>query len=130
VDVAASAIVLMPDCSSPVRYMVEDLSVGGALLRGGRPLRTGNVIRLALYLNGNAPLVVDADVVRQEPLGASGSGAAVVFRDLTAAQEDAIQDAILFALETLNGPDSGVRRRVRDDGSVDPVALPKRRARR
>ena len=124
VDVAASAVVLMPGSSSPVRYVVDDLSVGGALLRDGPPLMTGDVIRMALHLRCSAPLLLDAELVRRKPNSGLGSGYAVAFRQLTAAQEDVIQDAILNALEELNAPDSGVRRRV-DDGSVDPLASPR-----
>src|SRR5713101_1802511 len=87
VDVAASAVVLMPGSSSPVRYAVDDLSVGGALLRDGPPIMTGDVIRMALYLRCSAPLLVDAELVRRKPHSGSGSGCAVVFRHLTAVQE-------------------------------------------
>ena len=125
VDVAATAVVLMPDSSS-AHYMIDDLSVGGALLRDGPPLMTGDVIRMALYLRCSAPLLVDAELVRRKPGNTSGSGTAIAFRHLTAAQEDLIQDAILDGLEALNGPDSGVRRRVGDDESVNPMDPPKR----
>src|SRR5260370_36276812 len=112
VDVAASAVVLMPGSSSPVRYAVDDLSVGGALLRGGPPLMTGDVIRMALYLRCSAPLLVDAELVRRKPQSATGAGSAVAFRYLRAVQEDVLQDAIPNALEALDRPDSGVRQLV------------------
>jgi len=133
VDVVASAVVLMPGSNNPVRYVVEDLSVGGALLREGPPLQSRGVMRVVLYLKGSAPLVVDAETVRQEQDGASSSGTAIAFRRLTAVQEDIIQDAILNALEALNGPDSGVRVRADGDSFADPPAaqdVPSRRKRR
>jgi len=123
VDVAAGAVVLAPGSGCPVWYVVEDLSVGGALLRDGPLLRRRCVIRVVLYLKGSAPFSVDAEVVRQDSEGTLASGAAIAFRHLTAAQEDAIQDAILNALEALNGPDSGVRTRAGDGESADRMAL-------
>src|SRR5262245_22625569 len=102
VDVVATAVVLMPAIGGPVRYVVEDLSVGGALLRGSPPLRTQGVVRVVLYLRGCEPLLVDAEPVRQKRVGTSSSGIAIAFRHLTTTQEDVIQDAILNALETLN----------------------------
>jgi hypothetical protein len=129
VGVDATAVVVMPG-AGPVRYAVDDLSVGGALLRDGPPLMTGDVIRMALYLRSRAPLLVDAELVRRKPHDASGSGYAVAFRDLTATQEDVIQDAILNELEALNAPDSEVRRRVSDDdGAVNPMEPLKRTTR-
>jgi PilZ domain len=121
VDVAATAVVLT-EGSRPVHYEVDDLSVGGALLRGGPRPRTRDAIRLALYIGGNEPLVIDADLVRQKTRAGSGSAFAVTFRDLTPVEEDVIQDAILRALEGFNGPSSGVRGVDVDQGSADLLA--------
>jgi len=60
-------------------------------------------------LEGDDPLVIDAELARWNPDDESGGTLAVAFRDLSAHQEDLIQDALLKALETLNGPTSGVR---------------------
>ena len=118
VDVVATAVVLT-DGSLPVHYPVDDLSVGGALLRGAPPLSTRSAIRLALYLGGNEPLLIDAEPVRHKRRAGTGSALAVAFRSLTPVEEDVIQDAILRALEGLNGPTSGVHAVDVDEGSTE-----------
>jgi hypothetical protein len=130
VDVVASAVILLPGIGSPARYVVEDLSVGGAMLRGGPPLGTRDPVRLVLHLRGFEPILVDAAPVRQSREGGSASAIAVAFRRLTPVQEDIIQDAILKALEALNGPASGVRARGAGDPSLGAAAQPKTRKRR
>src|SRR5579859_6678825 len=107
VDVAASAVIGVPG-GNMVRYAVGELSVGGALLRGSPPLAPSDPVRMMLYLGGGRPLVVDADVVRQFSSDRGEPVAAVTFRDLSPADEDAIQDGILRALEAMNGPNSRV----------------------
>ncbi len=121
VDVAASAVVFVPGGRSPVRYVVRDLSVGGALLQGGPPLSTADVIQMVLYLEGSDPLVIDARLAPRKARDGSDRGFAVAFQNLNAVQEDVIQDAILSALELLNGPDSRVRTRDRDRESDRPA---------
>jgi hypothetical protein len=126
VDVVATAVILT-DGSRPVHYPVDDLSVGGALLRGGPRLTTRSEIRLALYLGGNEPLIIDAEPVRHKRRARPGSALAVAFRSLTPVEEDVIQDAILKALEGLNGPSSGVHAVDVDEESTDLLAGDNRR---
>jgi hypothetical protein len=109
VDVVVTGVVEQRDGAA--EYAVEDLSVGGALLRGGTPFAVGRTICLILRLGEGGPLVIEALVVRQVSEKEFGPALAVAFRNLTADQEDAIQDAMLNALETLNAPSSAVRQR-------------------
>jgi len=108
VDVAITAIVRGSDADE---YAVEDLSVGGTLLRGGSLVPVGKTTRLALHFTNGEPLVADALVVRHTDHGPFGPALAVRFRGLAARQEDAIQDVMLNALETLNAPNSKRRDR-------------------
>jgi hypothetical protein len=93
--------------------------VSGAVLRGGSVAPEGPVIRMTLHLQGSASIVVDADLVRHIQQDEFGLALAVAFRGLTARQEDVIQDAILKAVEALNGPKSAVRPQFADDDAAD-----------
>ncbi|HEX9294705.1 MAG TPA: response regulator [Polyangiaceae bacterium] len=98
-SVAATAIVWIEE-QPPVRYLVEDLSAGGALLTGGPSLPMGQTIGLSLHIPSQPPMVIDGSVVRSSQ---SGSVAlAVAFRSLSPADEDAIHQAVLSALEAQN----------------------------
>ncbi len=124
VDVGMSALVPSRDGRLHL-YLVEDLSVGGALLRGGPALAVGQVIRVCLRLGQNDSLVVEALTVRQIAEGGAATAMAIAFRNLTAKQEDDIQDAILNALEALNPPRSAVRQRATDEvGDVADERVP------
>src|SRR5262245_49604230 len=107
VDVVATAIVRLPEVGL-VRCKVEDLSIGGALLRGVPEVALGLRSRLSLLFEGAEPLLIDAELVRWNRDDESRGTLAVAFHDLSARQEDRIQDALLKALEKLNGPASGV----------------------
>jgi len=103
------------------QYVVEDLSVGGALLRGGPPLAGGQVIRVCLRLEQGDSLVVEALTVRQIADDGAVPEMAIAFRNLTTNQEDDIQNAILNALEALNPPRSAVRQRAVSDVTEERV---------
>jgi hypothetical protein len=66
-------------------------------------------MQLSLLFERGEPLAIDAEPVRRNPDDGFGATLAVAFDDLSAQQEDVIQDALLNALEALNGPSSGVR---------------------
>jgi hypothetical protein len=108
------------------RCRVEDLSIGGALLRGSPPAAIGQKIRVSLIFERGEPLAIDAEPVRWNPDDGFGATLAVAFNDLSAHQEDVIQDALLTALEALNGPSSGVR----GPAANEPDAVAPRRLRR
>ena len=109
------------------RYVVEDLSVGGGLLRGAPPLAVGQVIRVCLRQGQDDSLVVEALTVRQIAEDGAVPAMAIAFRNLTANQEDEIQDAILNALEALNPPRSAVRQRAADDVAEERVPALRRK---
>jgi CheY-like chemotaxis protein len=92
--VAAIAIVWSDD-RGPSRYLVEDLSASGALLCGGPELPVRHGLGISLHVAGVHLLDLRAEVIRH-----CGSRAiAVAFRDMKAGDEDAIQQAVLAALE-------------------------------
>ena len=64
---------------------------------------------MVLILEEGEPFVIDVELIRWGCDEGSSGTLAVAFRDLSAHQEDLIQDALLKAIETLNGPRSGVR---------------------
>jgi CheY-like chemotaxis protein len=80
-----------------MRYLVDNLSVGGALLTGGPLLSIGQELRVTLQLDKHAIGPLRAEMVRRE--GPSGEAVGIAFAALTVAEEDAIQQAILDALE-------------------------------
>ncbi len=108
VDVDAKARVWLPHFG-PVDFRVEDLSVGGALLRGVPAGATERRVRMSLLVEGADPLTIDAEAVRWMPDVGDGATLAVAFRNLNVEQEDRIQEALLQGLEALNVPESGVR---------------------
>src|SRR6266481_5794442 len=106
VDVVARAVVWLPDVGL-VHCSVEDLSIGGALLRGPPEVALGLRTRLSLLFEGDEPLVIEAELVRWSRDEGSSGTLAVAFHDLSAGQEDLIQDVLLKALEAsrLGRPD-------------------------
>jgi hypothetical protein len=127
VDVVATAVLWLPDVGL-LRCKVEDLSIGGALLRCAPEVALGLRTRLSLLFDGADPLLIEAELVRWNRDEESSGTLAVVFHNLSARQEDAIQDALLKALETLNGPASGVRKKGATD-QVDHLPSRTKRAR-
>ena len=98
--VAAIAIVWSEE-RGPIRYVVEDLSAGGALLSGGPELAVGERLTLGLHVAGVHLVDLRAEAIRHTP----ARGTAVAFRDVRALDEDMIQQAVLGALEAFRRGD-------------------------
>lgn len=92
----ATAIV-WTDAGGPMHYLVENLSVGGALLTGGPFLSAGQPIRITLQLEKRTIGPLAAEMVRQGDQ--ADAVVAVSFRGMAVGDEDAIQQALLEALE-------------------------------
>jgi hypothetical protein len=111
-DVPATAVWVRAG-TEMAEFAVANLSASGALLIGSSELSRGDTVLLRLEAPGCTPVRVHARVVR----GGDGDGVnalAVEFRHRSPDTEDAIQDAVLLALEAAAGyenPKSGVRRR-------------------
>lgn len=97
-EVVATAVVFS---SSQMHgtFLVQDLSAGGACLMGHLDTMPGMKLSLLLTFPGKTPFPVHAEVVRHDALGPTRERTAVTFIDLTAEQEDTIQEAIVAALE-------------------------------
>jgi len=80
-------------------FLVQDLSVGGACLMGHLQTRPGMRLTVLLTFPGRPAFSVAAVVVRHDALGPTRARTAVTFIELTAEQEDTIQEAIVAALE-------------------------------
>jgi CheY-like chemotaxis protein len=102
--VAAIAIV-WSDERGPSRYLVEDMSAGGALLSGGPELPVGRKVGLSLHVAGEHLLDLQAEVVRD----CGPRGLAIAFRAMTPAGEDTIQQTVLAALEAYRRGDCPAR---------------------
>jgi CheY-like chemotaxis protein len=90
--------------TGPLHYIVENLSADGALLTAGPLLAMGEQVELTLYLANRAPMEVHAHVVRR-----ADQRVGVVFSHLRAEDEDAIQGAVLDALEAYQGREAQSR---------------------
>jgi c-di-GMP-binding flagellar brake protein YcgR len=99
IKIAAIAIVWLED-RGPIRYFVEDLSAGGALLTGGPELPLGAKLGLTLHIDDEGLLEMDAEVVRKAQARPPVVG--VAFRNVSPADEDIIQQTALRALEALS----------------------------
>jgi CheY-like chemotaxis protein len=80
-------------------FLVQDLSAGGACLMGHFTTRPGTRLTLLLQFPGKPHFSVAATVVRHDTLGPTRERTAVNFVQLTAEQEDTIQEAIVATLE-------------------------------
>ena len=80
-------------------FLVQDLSAGGACLMGHLEAAPGMRLGLLMRFPSRTTLSVSAVVVRHDTLGPTRERTAVTFVDLTAEQEDLIQEAIVAALE-------------------------------
>ena len=89
---------VMTEDGAPNRYSVQDLSVGGALLTGGPPLRVGASVRVMLTIAGAAPLSVRADVVRQTFSSGRGLALGIAFVGLAPREQDVIREVVVRAL--------------------------------
>jgi CheY-like chemotaxis protein len=95
-SLVASAVVWTRG-GGPMRYLVDNLSVGGALLTGGPLLAVGETLRITLQLDRRSIGPLCAEMVRHD--GVSALAAGIAFVGLTVIEEDAIQEAILSGLE-------------------------------
>lgn len=96
-EVSASATLIRGGADAG-KFLVANLSASGALLIGASELERGDTALFRAELPGTRPVVVPARVLR----GGIGDGVealAVEFRHRSPDTEDAIQDAVLFALE-------------------------------
>jgi CheY-like chemotaxis protein len=80
-------------------FLVQDLSAGGACLVGHLEAPADARLTLLLQFPGKPPFSVTATVVRHDTRGLTSARTAVTFVDLTAEQEDVIQEGIATALE-------------------------------
>ncbi len=79
-------------------YSVKDLSMGGILLSGGPRLDPGTHLQVVLRLPGRSPAVFGGKVSRVVRDTRRGAEIAVAFDQLSADQEDTIEDTIVFEL--------------------------------
>ncbi len=84
-------------------YACENLSVSGALLAGPQRLCRGDAVRLKLHLPERGPVEVEARVVRTHATPQAQTQYALKFHDVSAEIEDAIQNAVVEALERQMG---------------------------
>lgn len=80
-------------------FLVQDLSVGGACLMGHFTTPPGRRLTMMLQFPGKPAFSVNALLVRHDALGPLRERTAVTFVELEPEQEDAIQEAIVAALE-------------------------------
>jgi hypothetical protein len=98
VDLPATAVLLRGGVDAG-RYIVQNLSAAGALLTGGGRVPPGSAVQLRLEINGHEPVVVHGRVLRSAATVADMCALAVSFRHRSPDTEDAIQQAVLDALE-------------------------------
>ena len=80
-------------------YSVQNLSAGGALMTGERDVRRGHLVHVFMNLeNANAPLSLTASVQQVRKAEHNDVGLAMVFRALSADDEDRIHDSLLRTL--------------------------------
>jgi CheY-like chemotaxis protein len=97
-EVVATAVVFAPGQMHGT-YLVQDLSVGGACLMGRLQTEAGQRLNLLMTFPGKPAFSVRAVVVRHDDLGPTRQRTAVTFVELTAEQEDTIQEALVATLE-------------------------------
>jgi hypothetical protein len=97
-DLPATAVLLRSGVDTG-RYIVQNLSAAGALLTGDGDVTPGSEVVLRLEIDGHAPVVVRGRIVRRAETGADMVALAVSFRHRSPDTEDAIQQAVLDALE-------------------------------
>ena len=98
VDLPATAVLLRSGVDRG-RYIVQNLSAAGALLTGDGDVSPGSPVELRLEMNGRDPVVVHGRIVRRAETVANMVALAVSFRHRSPDTEDAIQQAVLDALE-------------------------------
>ena len=96
-DVPLTAVVFMRDVAVG-RFIVQNLSAGGALLTGRRDVPLDERVRVMLPLPGRDPLVVDGRVARRADAGNEIVALAVQFRHKSPRTEDEIHEALASEL--------------------------------
>ena len=80
-------------------YDIRNLSAGGALVTGKQDVRPGHLVHVCMNLeNGEAPMSLTASVHRVRESEQQDVGLALVFRSLSADDEDRIHDSLLRVL--------------------------------
>ncbi len=98
VDLPATAV-LMRGGVDAGRFIVQNLSAAGALLTGHGDLPDGAAVQLRLEFDAGNRVVLRGRVVRRAETGANMVALAIAFRHASPDTEDAIQQAVLDALE-------------------------------
>jgi len=100
------------------RYLVEDLSTEGAVLTGNALVPRRRPVRIQLPVPGCETLSLRARVVRQQQDAWERVALAVVFQHLPPTAEDAIQDAVVAALEMAERRERAAILVVEDSGEL------------
>jgi CheY-like chemotaxis protein len=100
-EVVASATVLAASGYAG-SFLVENLSAGGALLTGDPRVELGERVTMLLHLPSRQPIRLTAEIIRREVRESQERAYAVAFRQISPADEDAIQDLVLHTLERLH----------------------------
>ena len=87
------------------RYVVRNLSAGGALLEEGPAIAVNELVRIDLLLpDDRHRLSLKGRVVRQLHREGGRAAVAIAFSDVQPHQEDSIQQAVLRMLQALQRP--------------------------
>jgi hypothetical protein len=97
VDLPAVAVVVRGGVDAG-RFLVQNLSAAGALLTGAPSVQVGDSVLVRIEVQGHAPVVVNARVKRRAETE-DVTALALEFRHRSPDTEDAIQEAVLWALE-------------------------------
>jgi len=97
------------------RFVVQNLSAGGALLTGRHEVEVDERVRVVLPLPGREPIVVDGTVVRRGAATAGVVALGVVFRNVSPAAEDAIQESLLTVMDRVDAAELPAVLVVQDD---------------
>jgi hypothetical protein len=81
------------------RYIVQNLSAAGALLTGDADVDVGSPVELRLEIGSRGPVIVKGRVIRRAKTISNLVALAISFRHRSPDTEDAIQQAVLDALE-------------------------------
>lgn len=98
VDLPATAVLIRGGLDAG-RYVVQNLSAAGALLTGDGDVEVGTPVQFRLEMDGHAPVSVRGRVVRRAETVSDLVVLAVAFHHRRPDTEDAIQQAVLDALE-------------------------------
>ncbi len=97
-DVPLTAVLFRRDAALG-RFVVQNLSAGGALLTGRRDVSADERVRVVLPFPGREPLVLDGRVARRASAPNQLVALAIEFRHRSPRTEDAIQEALVSELD-------------------------------